>query len=152
VSEAPLRSPVEEEHGEGMLEASPLSSQSPSREESDLGFSFPTSRVADGSPGEGSGSIPLVDNQTVPWADPGHFDPWIVHPGNTSGTPGESLQPNKPLAGPSPAPPAWVRCWAGPLTQRELGFFFFFVWFFFYGFFVLLFSSVFSFSFLFFFF
>jgi hypothetical protein len=48
---APLRSPVEEEHGEERLEASPL----PSREESDLGFSFPTSRVADGSPGERSG-------------------------------------------------------------------------------------------------
>jgi hypothetical protein len=44
---------VEEEHGEGMSKAS----QSPSREESDLGFSFPTSRVADGSPWERRGRV-----------------------------------------------------------------------------------------------
>jgi hypothetical protein len=35
-----------------------------------------------------------------------------------------------PLAGPSPAPPAWARYWAGPLTRRQPGFFFvgFFFW------------------------
>jgi hypothetical protein len=48
---------VEEEHGDGMSEALPLPSKSPSREESDLGFSFPTSRVADGSPGERRGRV-----------------------------------------------------------------------------------------------
>jgi hypothetical protein len=53
--------------------------------------------VLPGNGGEGPGSTPLVDNQTVPWAVPGHFGPWIVHPGNTKGTPRESLQPNKPL-------------------------------------------------------
>jgi hypothetical protein len=51
----------------------------------------------------------------------------------------------RPLAGPSPARPAWVRCWAGPLTRRELGFFSFLCGFF-YGFFRF---TVFSFSFLF---
>jgi hypothetical protein len=50
-----------------------------------------------------------------------------------------------PLAGPIPAPPAWTRYWAGPLTW-QLGFFF--RWFFFW-FYVLLFSSGYSFPFLF---
>jgi hypothetical protein len=56
-----------EEHGEERLEASPLLSPSPSRDDIELGFSFPTSRVGDGSPGERCGGVhPLMDNQTVP--------------------------------------------------------------------------------------
>jgi hypothetical protein len=90
IGEGLLRSPVEEEHGDGRLEASPLPSPSTSPEESDWGFPSrpPESRtVLWGNGVEGPGSTPLMDNQTVPWAVPGQFGPRIVLPGKIGAEP-----------------------------------------------------------------